>query len=442
MENILKSNLDKKDILKYTISPIIMMIFTALYTMADGMFSSIFIGTDALSSINIVYPYISLIIAMGVMLGVGGSAIVGKKLGENNSKGAKESFTQIIVIASIIGIAISLLARIFINPLIRFLGASDILYQYTYDYLKIISIFSVFNLLQQTFQMLFITAGKPKVGLTVTVIGGSINIVFDYIFIHLMNMGIEGAAFATIMGQTFIALYGFIYFSIKKETIHFTKFQFNIREAVKVFANGSSEMVTNMSVSIVTLLFNITMLKLLGEDGVAAVTIILYLQFLFSSIFIGFSNGIAPIESYFYGSRESDKLKRVFRNCMTLILIFSISMLILAYLASGTIISIFADKGTNVYNITLSGGYLFYLCFIFQGFNIYASSLFTALSNGKISAFISFTRTLLFTSISMMILPSIIGVNGVWLSVPIAEVLTIIISIIFLLKYKRQYKYL
>lgn len=316
------------------------------------------------------------------------------------------------------------------------------LYNDTFEYLKIISIFSVFNLLQQTFQMLFITAGKPKTGLIITAIGGTLNIVFDYVFIHLLNFGVSGAAWATVLGQAFISIYGLIFFTINKEILCFTKFKFKAKEMLKVFLNGSSEKVTNISLSIITLLFNITMMNLLGEDGVASVTIILYLQFLFSSIFIGFSNGIAPVESYFYGSNETDKLKKVFRNCTKLICIFTIAMLILAYLLGSTLISIFASKDSNVYNIAVNGGYLFYICFLFQGFNIYTSSLFTALSNGKISALVSFMRTLVFTAISILILPHIFGVNGVWLSVPIAETLTIIVSIICVIKYKKQYQYM
>ena len=442
MENKLAQNFTTASLLKFTAPTTIMLVFVSMYQMVDGVFVSNFVGENALSAINIVYPMPSIVIAIAIMLATGGSAIVAKNMGEGKIEEAKQNFSMVIFTGVSIGILCSIVGIIFIEPIIRVLGATDILFQYCYDYLYIIILFCPIVVLQMLFQTFLVTAGKPHLGLTLTIIGGFLNIFLDYLFIVKLQMGVRGAAIGTVMGYAIPAIIGAIYFlGNRKGTLYLVKPKLRLRTLAQICLNGSSEMVTNLAVAITTLLFNKIMLKYLGENGVAAITIVLYAEFLLTSIFMGFSSGVAPIFSYNYGNENYIEIKKLFKMSMRLIGIFSILMLVMAILFAKPIISVFISKGSVIFDIAYHGFLLFSISYLFTGVNIFASSMFTAFSNGRISAIISFLRTFVFLIASLIILPLIIGSDGIWLSVPLAEILSLGVSIMYIISNRYEYHY-
>lgn len=437
MDNSISKNFNFISLIKFSLPTIIMMMFTSLYTIVDGIFVSRLVNTDALSAVNITYPFTSLIVAIAIMFASGGSAIVATLLGEGNTKKALQSFTLIVTSAFIISSIVSLLGLIFINPLIQFLGAEGNITAYAKDYLKILLFFAPFSVLQMVFQNFYITAGRPHLGLAISIIAGLSNAALDYLFMGPLNMGIAGAAYATVSGYLIAGLFGLWFFNRKKSNVHFKKFKIDWTVLKETCFNGSSEMVTNLSTSVTTLLFNILMMRHLGSDGVASIAIVLYAQFLMVSLFIGFSMGVAPVISYNYGSENHDHLRKIFKINQKFIIFTSIAIFIAAQLLNAPIASIFTAKGTNVYALTVHGFYLFSFSFLFAGINIYTSALFTALSNGKISATISFARTFIFILLGIILLPKVLDIDGIWLAVPFAELLTFAMSVYFLKKLKK-----
>lgn len=430
-------------LLKFVMPSIIMMVFMSMYTMVDGAFVSRFVSTDALSAVNIVYPLYSIVIAIAIMLATGGSAIIAKKLGEQNNKEAKENFTFIILVGIIIGIIVLIIGIFFIEPLIKMLGSNATTHDYCIDYGQTLLYFAPFAMLQMLFQYLFVTAGKPNLGLIVTILAGITNVVLDYVFIVKLGIGIKGAALATGIGLLIPAIFGVIYFTFnRKGILYFVKPSFDFKALLESCVNGSSEMVSNISVAVVTFLFNMVMLRFLGEDGVAAITILLYAQFVLNAIFFGFSMGVAPIISYNYGANNIDRQKRIFKYCMLFIISVSVIVYMLSLIGAPTLTKFFAHEGTTVYDIALEGFEIFNISFLFTGLNIFASTMFTAYSNGKVSAILSFLRTFVFIIGSLLILPYIIGVNGAWLATVIAELLSFFVSIYLIFRYKNTYNYI
>lgn len=442
MSYTIAKKFDLLSLLKFTVPAIIMMLFMSLYTIVDGIFISRLIGTTALSGLNIVYPFISFIHAVAIMFVAGGSAIIAKKMGEGRDEEARNAFSLIVYTGIFIGICISVFGNVFINEIIRFLGASPVLEKYSYDYLKIIMLFAPFFILQILFQTFFITAGKPELGLRMTIVSGVTNAVLDYLFMKTFALGMIGAALATVSGYLIISIFGIVYFLKKRNSLYFVKVKIDWGTIIESCINGSSEMVTDISSGIVTFLFNIVMMKYMGEKGVAAITIILYSQFVFIAVYLGFSMGTAPIISYNYGNQNKKQLKRIFNICSKLIMGSSVGVFLLSLIFAKYIVGFFAPEGTEVYNIAIKGFSLFAIAYIFAGYNIFSSSLFTALSNGKISAVISFMRTLVFIVLGIFFLPMIFQVNGIWLAVPFAEILSILISLFFIRSEKGRYGYM
>lgn len=409
------------ELLLFAFPSILMMMFMSLYTIVDGLFVSRFIGTDALSAVNITYPAGSVILAVGVMFATGGSAIIATQLGEGKERQAQQNLTLITLTAVAISIVISVSALIGLDPLVRLLGASEELVEPSKAYLRILMFFAPMSVLQLLFQNFFVMAGRPGLGLGLTIGAGIFNMVFDYVFIVPMGMGIEGAAYATVLGYCIPALVGMMFFLLNRKGLHFSKPKFSWRTIGTSCFNGSSEMVTNLSGSVTTLLFNIIMMRLLGSNGVAAITIVLYSQFLMTSLFLGFSIGVAPIISYHAGAGDEKYLKRLYRICMGFILAASVAICLFAYFSSGTIVQLFTPKSSPVYDLAVHGFRLFTIAFLFAGTNIFVSALYTALSDGKTSALISFARTFLFTVIGIIGLSALFGLDGLWLAVPFAE---------------------
>lgn len=419
-----------------------MMVFMSLYTMVDGVFVSNLVGSSALSAINIVYPAVSIVVAVAIMLASGGSAVIAREMGEGDDKGARKHFSLIILVGVVLGVIFTVVGTVFSGGLSRALGATNAIFDYCNEYLFILALGSPFAVLQMMFQFLFVTAGKPKLGLISTVLGGIANIFFDYLFIDVMNMGIAGAGFGTVIGYSVPAVWGLIYFTInKKGSLYFVKPQFDIKMLTKSCLNGASEMVTNLAAAVVTFLFNYMMLVYLGEDGVAAITIVLYSQFLLTAVFLGFSSGAAPVFSYNYGAGKKDELKNIFKISMIFIAVSSLLAFVLSVVLAGPITAIFVRGDSPVYDIAKNGFVLFSISYIFAGVNIFASAMFTAFSNGLISAIISFLRTFLFLCSSIMLLPLIIGEAGIWLAIPLAEALTLVMALVILVKNKKRYGY-
>lgn len=442
-DNALDKNITAKSLFLFALPSIIGMVFMNLYTMVDGMFVSRLVGTDALSAINIVFPIIMTVIAISTMLSTGGNAIISKKMGERKEKEARRDFSTIVFISIALSFIISLLSFIFINPLLKFLGATDSIYSYCFNYAAISLIFLPATMFSIVFQTFFITIGKSNLGLTFTIIGGISNVILDYVFIKVLNFGISGAAIATGIGYSIPGLLGLAYFIFnRKNSLYIVKTKlFNLKLLSETCINGSSEMVSALSASIVTLLFNNILMKLIGVDGVAAVTVILYIQGLLVAVFMGYSMGCSPLISFNFGKKDNNRLHKIYKLSLIGILITSIFIFMFGVFKSNLLVSIFTSRGTNVYELSNIGLKIFSISFLFMGLNLFTSALFTALSNGKISAIISFLRSLVFIVISILTLPLLIGINGVWLSVPVAELLSLIVSIFYLKKYKSKYKY-
>lgn len=442
MTNSIAKDFKFLSLLQFAFPTMVMMVFMSLYTIVDGIFVSRLIGTSALSAINIVYPALSLVIAIGVMLATGGSAIIARKLGENDQQGAREDFSLIILVGLLAGCLLMAVGNGLIEPIVKMLGATDLIFDDCIGYLSMSLYLAPACILQLLFQALFVTAGKPGFGLVLTISGGIANMLLDYLFMGPLHMGVRGAALATGIGQLIPALVGTLYFFCSRQSLYFVKPRLRLDVLRDSCLNGSSEMVTNLSNAVITYLFNIMMLKFLGEPGVAAITIVLYGQFLFNALYMGFSMGVAPVISFNYGSQNDRMLQKVFKICVSFIGLSSVVITALALVSSPLIVQIFSPVGTETYAIAKTGFFLFSLNYLFAGINIFASSMFTAFSDGKISAIISFVRTFVLIAANILLLPYLIGVNGIWLAVPIAECMTLFLSLYYFRKKRQDYHYL
>ncbi len=442
MRNIFTDKVSIWGVISFTIPTILMMLFLSAYTMVDGIFVSRFVGTSALSAVNIVYPLLSVVIAVAVMMGTGGSAIVARQLGEGNNKLARANFSLFIYTGLSFGVLIMVLGFIFLEPLLYFLGANDAIMPYCLDYARPLLYFVPMGMLQILFQYLFVTAGKPVLGLVSTFAGGIANMVLDYVFIVPLDMGIAGAAIATGIGFSIPAVVGVLYFTLaRRGSLFLVRVRPKLCVLLECFSNGSSEMVSNLSMAITTFLFNIEMMRLLGEDGVAAITVVLYAEFFLTAVYLGYASGISPVISFNYGNENHKNLQRIFRMSLGIITISSVVMFTCAMVFSGQLVSIFASPDSTVYPIALEGMRLYSFSFLLSGLNIFASALFTALSNGKVSAFLSFLRTFLFIAPTILILPRIVGLWGIWIAVAIANLLALVFSVYFVLKHRKTYHY-
>lgn len=432
MNNSLAKEFDLKSLLRFSAPSIAMMVFTSLYTIVDGIFVSNLVGTDALSAINICYPLLSLFYAISIMFSTGGCAVVSIQLGEGNSKKANRLFTFITLSALVVTAALAVVSFIFLEPLLTFLGCSETLMPLCKSYLSVLLVFAPVLTLQILFQSFFVAAGKPALGLILTVSAGISNMILDYVFMAHFNSGISGAALATAAGYFIPAIGGVIFFFKNRNGLCFSLPQIDFKALLKSCTNGSSEMVTNLSTSITTMLFNITMMKHLGNDGVAAITAVLYSQFLLTALYLGFSVGVAPILSYHYGAGNCAYLNKLKRICYKFVLATSVLSFVLAFSMSNPLASLFSENNQNVHELIKHGMMLFSVGFIFSGFNIFTSAFFTALSDGLTSAIVSFSRTFLFIIAGLYLMMAILGIDGLWLSIPFAELCAFVISIIFL----------
>ena len=430
-----------RNILKFAVPTIAMSVFMSFYTMADGLFVSNLIGTSALSAINLTAPVIQVVTAISTMLATGGSAVIMKKMGEQKPQEAKEDFTFLILVNVVVGLVMTMLGYFLMETIFGSMALSQEVAGYCTSYLSRYLVFTIPILLMNNFTLYMIASEKATLSLVCSVSGGVLNIVLDYVFIGFLDMGISGAAIATGLGYSVTAVVGLFVFSRKKSLLHFTKPAFRFKVLASAATNGCSEMATALVTGIITMMFNWTMLHYVGEDGVAAVTIIMYVLMFASSLYTGYSYGVAPMLSYYYGEKNHEKLKKLVSTSLKVIAVISLVTVAASFAATKPLVSIFARPNNPVYDLAVTGNRICTLALFFIGFNIFASGMFTALSNGIVSAILAFSRSFVFMLITMLILPAILGVNGIWLATPVAELMALALSALMFLKYRKQYQY-
>lgn len=430
-------------LLRFVFPSIVMMIFTSIYSVVDGLFVSNFVGKTALASINLILPFLMGLSALGFMIGTGGSAIVAKTLGEGDPKRANSYFSMLVYVTAIGGIILALLGMLLVPSVASLLGAEGELLANCILYGRINFISLPAFMLQNVFQSFFVTAEKPKLGLAVIITAGVTNMILDLLFVGILGFGLAGAAVATVCGEMIGGLFPVFYFSRKNSSLlRLGKTQFNGRILMQTCVNGSSELMTNLSSSIVNSLYNIQLMKFAGENGVAAYAAIMYVNFIFIAIFLGYSIGSAPIISYHYGAGNHGELKNLYKKSLQLVGSWGILLFILAQLLATPLAKLFVGYDSTLLAMTQTGFRIYSLVYLINGFNIFGSSFFTALNNGVVSAVISFLRTLVFQIGAVLILPIVFGgINGIWSSVTVAELLTLCITITFFVRQRRKYHY-
>lgn len=438
----LSDHFSYKKLIRFVIPSVCMMIFTSIYSVVDGFFVSNYAGKTPFAALNLIYPLLMMLAALGFMIGTGGSAVVSKALGEGKKKEANEYFSMLVYAALIGGMIISILGLLFLKPIAIALGADSSMLSYCLIYGRILLCAIPFFILQNVFQSFFVTAEKPTLGLIVTVGAGLTNIVLDYLFVGVLKYGLAGAAAATAASQVIGGIIPIIYFVRKNNSLlRLTKCRFYGRILLKSCTNGSSELMTTLSSSLVNMLYNLQLMKIAGENGIAAYGVIMYVHFVFVAIFIGYSIGSAPVIGYNYGAENHKELKGLLKKSIVITAVCGIFLTASAILLSSPLSKIFVGYDEELFNLTLHGFRLFSLSFLITGLNIFASSFFTALGNGFVSAAISFSRTLLFQIAAVLLLPLLFGLNGIWLAVVAAETLSVIVSAVFLIKNKKRYNY-
>lgn len=442
IKNRLAQQFNFSTLMKFSIPTMIMMVFMSLYQTVDGVFISNIVGEIALTALNVVYPFTSIVIAAAIMLASGASAVIAQNMGQGEERKAKENFTFIVMVGIGLAAVLTVLGVVFIDKIIWLLGATPRIYQMCYDYLIVMVCAAPLAILQLLFQTFFVTAGKPKLGLALTVLSGAANVVLDALFMGTFHMGVSGAAWATAIGYGITGLFGLIYFAFDRTgQLCFVKPKVRMDVLKRVCLNGSSEMVNNLAVAITTLLFNIVGLHFLKEEGVAAISIILYAQFIMTAVFLGYSNGVAPIFSYKYGADDCLQIQKLFKISILFVAALSGAVFFLSFVVAKPIAGIFASHNSYVLDLAVHGFYLFAVSFLFTGFNIFASSLFTAFSNGAVSGILSLLRTFILLVTALIVLPAAIGADGIWLAVPAAEGVAALASFGALYGFRKKYHY-
>lgn len=431
-----------KRLLRFVFPTIIMMMFTSIYGVVDGFFVSNFVGKTPFAALNLVMPFVMILGGMGFMIGTGGSALVAKELGLGNRDRANRYFTLLIYFTIALGLVLSAIGVIFIRPVSIFLGATESMIESAVLYGRITTGFTVSFMLQNVFQSFLAAAEKPRMGLRVTVAAGLTNAVLDALFIIVFKWGLAGTALATGIGQCVGGIIPLVYFMRKNSSLlRLTKPKFELKPIVKACTNGSSELMSNISSSIVGMLYNWQLIRLIGENGVSAYGVLMYVQFIFIAIPIGYSIGTAPLVSFNYGAGNHTEMKNLLKKSIILNSITGITLTVLAISVSSPLAHIFVGYDKELYDLSVSAFKLFSLSFILDGLNIFASGFFTALNNGLVSAVISFLRTLVFQTSSIIVLPIILGPDGIWLANTVAQVFAFIISLTFLIALRKRYKY-
>ena len=430
-------------LIRFTFPSIIMMIFTSIYSVVDGLFISNFVGKTPFAAINLIWPFLMCFGVVGFMLGTGGSALISRSLGEGKKDRANQEFSLLIYAAIVLGIILTALGIAVMRPVSILLGAEGELVEMCVLYGNIVMAAQVAFILQSMFQTFFITAEKPKLGLVVTVAAGVTNMVLDALFVAVFRWGLAGAALATALSQVVGGILPLVYFARKNNSLlRLTRTRWNGKALLKACTNGSSELMTNLSSSVVSVLYNLQLLRLAGEDGVAAYGVIMYANFVFIAIFLGYSIGVAPVVGFHYGADNTAELKSLFRKSLVLMLLAGSGMLVLGQVLALPVAKIFVGYDAALLELTRHAFRLYAASFLLMGFNIFGSAFFTALSNGLVSAIISFMRTLVFQVAAILLLPLLIpGTDAIWLAVIAAEFLGLVVTVYFFLKMRKTYHY-
>ncbi len=442
MQIQLSDHFNYSKLLRFTLPTIVMMIFTSIYSVVDGFFISNFVGITPFAAINLIMPFTQILGCIGFMFGAGGSALVSATLGAGNRPKANRVFSMLVYITLLLGIVLAIFGITFVKPVAIAMGADADLLPYCVTYSRILLAALPAFMLQNMFQSFLVTAEKPTLGLMITVGAGLTNIVLDALFIIGFHWGIVGAAVATTIAQCVGGIIPFIYFARKNTSaLKLGKFYFDKKALLDSCINGSSELVTNISMSVVAILYNYQLMKFAGENGVAAYGAVMYVGFIFAAVFLGYSIGVAPVVGFHYGAQNEDELKGLFRKSNTLVVFSSIILALLAFILSTFFAKLFVGNDSSVLNMTVTAFHFYALSVLFSGFSIFGSAFFTALNNGIVSAAISFLRTLLFQTASVLILPIFFGLNGVWYSLFIAEILAAFVTITFYILKRSEYYY-
>lgn len=433
-----------KKLIKFTLPCIGMMIFTSIYGVVDGFFVSNYAGKTPFAAVNLIMPLLIILATVGFMFGTGGSAIVAKTFGEGDSEKANNYFSLFVYITFIIATILAILGIIFIEPIAKLLGAEGELLKHAVIYARIILIALPFNALQYLFQSFLVTAEKPQIGFAVTVSAGVTNMILDAVLVILLPMKykLAGAAIATATSQVIAGSVPFIYFLRENDSIlQLGKTQIDGKAIFKACTNGSSEFMSNISMNLVGMLYNIQLMKYAGENGIAAYGVMMYVSMIFSGAFIGYSIGTAPVIGYHDGAQNHTELKGLLRKSIVMIGGFSVLMVLAAEVLAVPLAKIFVGYDAQLMELTVSGFRIFALSFLFMGYAIFCSSFFTALNDGVTSAIISIFRTLVFQVGAVILLPLILDINGVWLSIIVAELMAVVFSILFLILKRKKYHY-
>lgn len=431
-----------KKLLTFVFPSVMMMVFTSIYGVVDGFFVSNYVGKTPFAALNLIYPFIQIISALGFMMGAGGSAIIGKTLGEGDNERASRYFSLITYTTIVLGAVFSAIGIPFLRPISILLGADEAMIEYCVIYGRILLIGMVPLMLQCLFQTLLITAEKPHLGFAVTVAAGCTNMFLDWLFVGVLELGIAGAAWATVISELIGGIIPLVYFFVPNSSlIHLGKTKMEPKILLKSCTNGASELVSNISASLVGILYNFRLMKYAGEDGVAAYGVIMYVSFIFVAIFFGYSIGVAPIISYHFGAKNTNELKNLFKKSITVMAFFGIVMTILAEITSLPLSRLFVDYDAELVLITNRGFMIFSAAYLVIGLNVFGSSLFTALNDGVTSAIISFVRMLVLQVITVIVLPLIWDLDGIWAAEPVADIISFGITLYFFIKFKDKYHY-
>lgn len=429
-------------LLRFVFPSIIMMVFTSIYSVVDGLFVSNFAGKTAFAAVNLIMPVLMGMGTVGFLIGTGGSAVVAKTLGEGKREKANAYFSMLIYVTIAIGAILTVISFIFIRPISELLGASGQMLDYCVLYGRILISFQTAFMLQCAFQNFMVVAEKPKFGLLITVGSGLTNIVLDALFVAVFKWGIAGAAAATVISQVVGAVVPIIYFSRRNNSLlRITKPIFDFKILLKVCTNGSSELMTNLSASLVNILYNFQLMKIAGENGVAAYGVIMYVNFIFSAVYFGYAIGSAPVVSFNYGAANSKELKNLFKKSLFITGLFGFLMVTFSQLSASPLAKWFVGYDAELFELTAHGFKVYAISFLISGFNVFSSAFFTALNNGAVSAAIAFIRTLVFQLIAILVLPVLFGIDGVWFAIVAAELSALIVSIIFFIAKRKKYKY-
>ncbi len=430
-------------LIRFTLPSIVMIIFTSIYTMVDGFFISNYVGKTAFASINLIFPYIQILGGMGTMLGVGGSALVAMTLGTGDTNRAQKYFTMMTYLMAIVGVVCTFLGFIFLKPMAHIFGATENMMEDCLVYGGTCLVFNTVWLMQYGFQSYLVVAEKPKFGLMVTVLAGLTNMILDFLFMAVFHLGVFGAAMATGLSQCVGALVPLFWFISKKNTTHlrFEKTKIELAPVLRACGNGLSEMLSSVSGSITGILYNLQLMKYAGEDGVAAYGVVMYAAFIFMGVFMGYSSGSSPIMGYHYGAQNHKEMKNVMKKSMILLGCSAVVLTCGAFASASTLAKIFVGYDAALWELTTHAFIICSIPFLFMWFNVYASSFFTALNDGAVSAAISFMRALVLPVTSIIVMPMILGLDGVWFSFTSSELLGIVVSLVFLLGKRKKYGY-